>query len=67
MEREVIAMVKGLAQGAQETETKSSTGFRKTRTAVLLSPVKLQFTNEFLADKRSILGNDITAADSRDC
>ena len=67
MEREVIAMVKGLAQGAQETETKSSTGFRKTRTAVLLSPVKLQFTTEFLADKRSILGNDITAADSRAC
>ena len=33
------------------------------RTAVLSSPVKLQFTNEFSADKRSIFGNDMTLAD----
>jgi hypothetical protein len=37
------------------------------RTAALLSPVKLQFTNEFSADKRNILGNDMTKADSCGC
>ncbi len=67
MEREVIAMVKGLVQGAQETETEPLAGLLTTRIAVLLSPVKLQFTNEFFADKCSILGNDMTRADSCDC
>ena len=67
MEREVIAMVKGLVQGAQETETVPSAGLRGTRTAMLSLPVKLQFTNEFSANKRNILGNDMTKADSCDC
>ena len=68
MEREVIAMVKGLVQGAQETETEPIMAeLRMTRTAVLLSPVKLQFTNEFSANNRNILGNDMTKADSCDC
>ena len=67
MEREVIAMVKGLVQGAQETETVPSAGLRVTRTAMLSLPVKLQFTNESTADKRNILGNDMTKADSCDC
>ncbi len=67
MEREVIAMVKGLVQGAQETETEPNAELRVIRTAVLLSPVKLQFTNEFSANKRNILGNDMTKADSCDC
>ena len=67
MEREVIAMVKGLVQGEQETETGPLAGLLMKRTAALLSPVKLQFTNEFSADKRNILGNDMTKADSCDC
>ena len=67
MEREVIAMVKGLVQGAQETETGPLAGLLMKRTAMLSLPVKLQFTNEFSADKRSILGNDMTMADSCDC
>ena len=45
MEREVIAMVKGLVQGAQETENGPLAGLLMKRTAALLSPVKLQFTN----------------------
>ena len=67
MEREVIAMVKGLVQGAQETKTGPLAGLLVKRTAALLSPVKLQFTNEFLANKRNILGNDMTKADSCGC
>ena len=67
MEREVIAMVKGLVHGAQKTETRPLAGLLMKRTAALLSPVKLQFTNEFSADKRNILGNDMTKADSCGC
>ncbi len=67
MEREVIAMVKGLVQGEQETETGPLARLLMKRTAALLSPVKLQFTNEFSADKRNILGNDMTKADSCGC
>ena len=67
MEREVIAMVKGLVQIAHETEIGPLAGLLVKRTAMLSLPVKLQFTNEFSADKRNILGNDMTKADSSSC
>jgi hypothetical protein len=67
IEPEVIATVKGLVQGAQETKTEPLADVRVKRTAMLSMPVKLQFTNEFLANKRNILGNDMTKADSYDC
>jgi hypothetical protein len=61
IDREVMAIEKGLLQGAQETRIRSES--LKASTAMLLELVKLQFKNELTADTCDHLGNVITLAD----
>ena len=62
-ELEAIAMEKGLKQEEHVTKT-DRLASRTTSTAMLSAPMKLQFTNELVADKSDHLGNNMTIADA---
>ena len=59
---EVVAMKKGLAQGAQKSEIDLLASCLP-RTAMLSASLKLQFTKEFAADTCIRLGSDMTMDD----